>query len=193
MDVTLPVPMRGAFEHRATHAIERLARDASLESLEAAMAAASDAGALARILADMAVDDAARRIDPLVPAIARGAEIRAGLIEAAGGVLSATQVAAMLGITRAAVDKRRLARRLLALRIRGDWAYPAAQFQDAATPEGLSDVLAAMADASPWSVLETLLTPDDALGGATPIAALRAGRAAELRRLVAAQAQDSFG
>lgn len=185
--------MREAFEHRAMHAIERLARDAPLESLATAMQAASDGGTLARILADMAVDDAARRIDPLVPAIARGAEIRAGLIEAAGGVLSATQVAAMLGITRAAVDKRRLARRLLALRIRGDWAYPAAQFQDAATPEGLSDVLAAMADASPWSVLETLLTPDDALGGAAPIAALRAGRAAEVRRLIAAQAQDSFG
>jgi len=183
--------MRGSFEHRATRAIERIAREASLESLAAAMAAASDAGALARILDDMAVDDAARRIDPLVPAIARGGEIRAALIEAAGGMLSATQVAAMLGITRAAVDKRRQARRLLALRIRGDWAYPAAQFQDAATPEGLSDVLAAMADASPGSVLDMLLAADDALGGASRSAALRAGRLAEMRRLVAAQAQDS--
>ncbi|MCX7372584.1 MAG: hypothetical protein NTW56_09165 [Alphaproteobacteria bacterium] len=55
-----------------------------------------------------------------------------------------------------------------------------------------------MADASPGSVLDMLLATDDALGGASRLAALRAGRLApgawrlaEMRRLVAAQAQDS--
>ncbi len=185
--------MRQAFETRATHAIARLAREAPLESLAAAMAAPSDAGALARILADMATDDAARRIDPLATAIARGAAVRADLVQAAGGLLLATQVAALLGITRAAVDKRRLAQRLLALRVRGDWAYPAVQFQDAGVLEGLADILAEMADASPWSVLDWLLNADAALGGATPLAALRAGRVAEVRRLARAQRDDAFG
>ena len=95
--------------------------------LTEALAAPTDSGSVARLLADDAAGAARKHLDPLAGAIARGAEARARLAEAAGGLLAADTVGRLLGITRQAVDKRRGAGRLLALRIRGDWHYPAAQ------------------------------------------------------------------
>jgi hypothetical protein len=185
-------PLREAFRRRALGAVERMAREAPSEALVAALAATTDTGTLARATADQAASDALRRFEPLAGAIARGAEVRTRLAETAGGLLSAAQVANLLGITRAAVDKRRTVSRLLALRIRGDWAYPAAQFQDGEVLVGIQDVLASMADASHWSILDFLLAPDDALGGRTPIAALRAGEVDLVRRLLSAREIDAF-
>lgn len=185
-------PIREAFRRRALGAVERMAREASPEALADALAAATDTGTLARATAEAAASEALRRLEPLASAVARSAEIRARLIEQAGGLLPAEAVGTLLGITRAAVDKRRATGRLLALRVRGDWGYPAAQFRDGEALPGIPDVLAGMDDASAWSVLDFLLTPDDALQGRSPVAALRAGDAAPVRRLLAGRAADSF-
>ena len=90
------------------------------------------------------------------------------------------------------MDKRRAAGRLLALRIRSDWHYPACQFRDAKTLPGIPETLAAMADASGWSVLSFLLAPDDALAGRTPLNLLRDGDMPPLRRLLTARTADAF-
>src|SRR4051794_32776894 len=185
-------PLREAFRRRALVAVERMARDATPEALVAAMAAATDTGTLARATADQAADEAMRRLDPLAAAIARGAEVKAGLAEAAGGLLSAEAAARLLGISRAAVDKRRAGRKLLALRVRGDWAYPALQFRNGEVLPGLPEVVAGMAEATGWSILAFLLAGHDALGGRSPVAALREGRAAAVLRLVAAEGADAF-
>ena len=113
-------PLREAFRRRALGAVERMAREASPEALSDALAAPSDTGTLARALAEQAAGDALRHLEPLAGAIARGAETRARLAEAAGGMLSADAAGRALGISRQAVDKRRAAGRLLAVRIRGD-------------------------------------------------------------------------
>lgn len=189
-----PDPIREAFRRRAMGALERMAQAASPEMLTEALASPTDTGSLARLLADDAASEALRHLDPLAGAIARGAEARARLIEAAGGLLGADAVGRLLGITRQAVDKRRVAGRLLALRIRGDWHYPAVQFApDGEASEGLAEVIAAMPEASPWAVLDFLLAPDDALGGRTPLRALQAGDLTGLRRLLAARDADAPG
>lgn len=192
MATTTVDPIREVFRRRVMGAVERMAREAPAESLAEFLAAPTDTGTLARATADQAASEALRRLEPLAGAIVRGAEVRARLVEAAGGLLSADAVGALLGITRAAVDKRRALGKLLALRIRGDWSYPAAQFRDGEVLEGIPSVLAGMADASPWSILDFLLAPDDALGGRTPLATLRAGELAAVQRLLAARETDVF-
>lgn len=191
MSVAAPDSLREAFRRRAVGAIERMAREASLESLADAMAAATDTGTVARALAEQAATDALQRLEPLAGAIARGAEVRAGLAEAAGGMLSADEVGKALGISRQAVDKRRTAGKLLAVRVRGDWHYPAIQFHDGEVLPGIEAVVAGMPEASPWSVLDFLLAPDGALDGRSPIAALQAGDLTPVRRLLAAREADA--
>lgn len=192
MPPATPDPLREAFRRRAVGAVERMAREASSETLTEALAAPSDTGTVARALAEQATADVLRRLEPLAGAIARGAEIRTRLAEAAGGMLSADDAAKALGISRQAVDKRRAAGKLLAVRVRGDWHYPSAQFRDGEVLAGIEQVISGLPDASPWSVLDFLLAPDDALGGRSPLAVLRAGDAAPIRRLLAARRTDAF-
>lgn len=185
-------PIRKAFRARLLGAVDRMAKEASAETLQEALAAPTDQGALARVMAEQAATDAVRALEPLAAAIARGAEVKARLADAAGGFLSATACGRLLGISRAAVDKRRATGRLLALRIKGDWRYPAAQFHDGEAVEGIAEVLKGMADASPWSVLDFLLSPDPGLDGRSPLASLRRGEAECVRRRLAARTADAF-
>lgn len=192
MPPATPDPLREAFRRRAVGAVERMAREASTEALTEALAAPSDTGTVARALAEQATADVLRRLEPLAGAIARGAEARTRLAEAAGGMLSADDAAKALGISRQAVDKRRAAGKLLAVRVRGDWHYPSAQFRDGEVLPGIETVISGLPDASAWSVLDFLLVPDDALGGRSPLALLRDGDMAPVRRLLAARGTDAF-
>lgn len=189
---TLP-PTEASLRERLAALSSRLAREARPEAAAEALAAPTAEGTLARLLAERAASDAVRRLDPLAGAVARAAEARTALVEAAGGFLGAEATARLLGVTRQAVDKRRAARRLLGVRVAGDWHYPAAQFAEGETVPGLDAVLAGMPEAGPWSVLDALLAPEDALGGASPLEALRAGRLAEVRHWLAAREADAPG
>jgi hypothetical protein len=187
-----PDPLRDAFRQRAMGAVERMAREASAEALAAALAAPTDTGTLARATADQAASEALRRLEPLAAAIARGAEARTLLAERAGGLLTAVQVATLLGISRAAVDKRRALGRALAVRVRGDWHYPACQFRDGEVLPGLPEVLAGLPELSGWAALDLLLAESKALGGRTPLACLRAGEVAPVLRLMRARDVEAF-
>lgn len=91
--------------------------------------------------------------------------------------LSTAEVAARLGVSSAAVTKRRQARRLVAFQVKGDWRYPRWQLGD-------GDILPGVERA--WQALP--LTVHDALGlarwfelestdlGSTPLALLQAGQ-----------------
>ena len=193
MNPSAPDPLREAFRRRAVGAVERMAREASPEALAEALAAPSDTGTVARALAEQAATEALKHLEPLAGAIARGAESRARLTRAAEGMHSAEAAGRLLGISRQAVDKRRAAGKLLAVRVRGDWHYPAAQFDNNEVLPGIEAVIAGMPEASPWSVLDFLLAPDEALGGRSPLAALRAGDLAPVRRLLAAREAEAFG
>lgn len=189
--------MRDAFRQRAAHAIDQIAKSASIEVLADALAAATDFGAVARALRDPAAFPAAVPLDPLADALARGVAEREHLAAKAQGLLSAEAAGRILGgITRQAVDKRRRAGRLLGVKIANDWRYPAAQFGPAGEiVPGLADVLQARADVSPWAILDFLLAEDDALGGLSPLGALQQGGvpADEALRIARAQKADVFG
>jgi hypothetical protein len=190
-------PVRAAFQRRSLDAVNRIASLASTESLADALSAATDVGTLARVLGDGTVIGLAiTELEPLAPLIARNAEHRLELLEASGGVLSAGEVGELLGISRQAVDKRRRAGGLLALRQGGDWRYPRCQFAEAEHEviAGLPKVLDAFSKAGPWVTLDFLLAPDDTLGGKAPLEALREeGWSDAMDRLIRIERGDGFG
>ena len=195
MSTTLaPDPLREAFRRRAMGAADRMAREASPEALTEALAAPTDSGSVARLLADDAAGEALRHLDPLAGAIARGAEVRANWPKPPAGCWPPMPSA-------------------------GCWASPGRRWTSGAAPASCwrcasaatgttrrrnsppmarcstasPRLVAAMPEAGPWSVLDFLLAPDAALGGRSPLAAMRGGDLAGLRRLLAAREADSFG
>jgi hypothetical protein len=189
-------PVRAAFQRRSLEALDRIASTAPIESLADALAASTDVGTLARALGDNAVVGAAVvSLEPLAPLIARNAEHRMELLEAAGGTLNAPEVALFLNVSRQAVDKRRRSQGLLALRQGGDWRYPRCQFNEA-EHDVIADLPRFLKEAkisSPWVVLDLLLAPDDALNGKTPLEVLHtAGWTDALARILRIEHGDGF-
>ena len=188
-----PDSVQGAFLRRAVSALERISATVPPKALAEALAAPTDAGSLAHLLSrsDL-VGPAIVALDPLVPALARNVEHRRILIEYAGGTLSGEEAGRVLGISRQAIDKRRRAGVLLAVREASDWRYPACQFEEGDVVTGLGAVLRGFAAQGPWVALDFLLAPDMALGGRTPLEALRAGEQAAVERLIGAETSDGF-
>jgi hypothetical protein len=190
--------LRDVFRRRAAHAVERLAASASLESLALALEAPTDFGTIASALGHAGMPASALDLDPLADAVARGAAAKASLAEQAGGLLSTPDAGRALGITRQAVDKRRRANQLLAVKVASDWRYPAMQIgSDGQVPPYLAAILTdgAAASLTGWAMLDFLLAPDTVLGGLSPWQALRQGCAqpAEIGRILAASAASAFG
>jgi len=187
-------PSDGALAHtfltRSVKMLERISSTASSEALKAALAAPTDMGGVASLLSDLAplgVDLSA--VDPFVEAMARGAAIKQELLTVAGGALTSSQAAAVLGITRQAVDKRRTRRALLAVpNGSGEYLYPACQFTSDGVVPGFEAVLQAFQIQSPWTQLSVLLAPAPALGGKSTVEALKAGELQKARGVAA-----SFG
>src|SRR5580692_2905054 len=166
------------FLNRSVKMLERMSYAASLEALKAALASPTDMGGVALLLSDLAplgVDLSA--VDPFVEAMARASAVKRELLTGAGGALTSSQAASVLGITRQAVDKRRSRRALLAVpNGSGEYLYPACQFMPDGIIPGLEGVLHAFAIRNPWTQLSVLLAPAAALAGMTVLEALKSGR-----------------
>jgi hypothetical protein len=193
MGATLDMPIasflpshKGGEERRALEraVFARLARlvgeavsRAPSETLAESASSLTDLGAMAEFLIEVAPALTGAAVNPLGEALLRGGLVKKELIDAAGGAVGAPDIAAALGITRQAVDKRRRARSLLAVPSASrDWLYPMAQFGPDAEPlPGLERVLRAFRVEAPWMQLDALLAPDPALGGRTAFEALRDG------------------
>ena len=128
----------------------------------------------------------------MVPALARNVEHRNQLLERAGGVLSAEDAGKITGITRQAIDKRRRSNAIVAVRDGSDWKYPACQFRDGEVLPGIAEVVRGLEGQGAWATLDFLLAPDSALGGRSPLEALRQGDISAVERLVRANAGDGF-
>jgi hypothetical protein len=190
-------PIRKAFWVRASAALKQIAEHADEQSLQRAVAAPTDAGAVARAISDSTVmTSAVAELDPLAALIAKGAGQKLELLKQAGGVLSVSDVARLLRISRQAVDKRRREGKLLAVARGADYAYPACQFDDDQVVPGLSELLSQTGHEPTWAVLAFLVTPDDRLGDLAPLAVLRT-KDEKLKqltlRLARAVAGDGFG
>jgi hypothetical protein len=178
------------FLNRSVKMLERMSYAASLEALKAALASPTDMGGVALLLSDLAplgVDLSA--VDPFVEAMARASAVKRELLTGAGGALTSSQAASVLGITRQAVDKRRSRRALLAVPSgSGEYLYPACQFTTDGVICGLEDVLQAFQIRSPWTQLSALMAPAPALAGQTILEALKSGHTEKAIALAA-----SFG
>jgi len=107
--------------------------------------------------------------------VSEGDAVKRQLLDRAGGVLAAQEVADRLGIDGGVVHDWTMMGKVIAVPVRNGYFYPSCQFEGKATIPGLMDALEAMPIKAPWMRLEWLLTPDDALGGLSPLDALKAG------------------
>jgi hypothetical protein len=188
-----PDSVQAAFLRRALSALERIASSVPTKTLTEALAPPTDVGALAQLLSrSEVVGSAVTDLDPLAPSLARNVEHRQTLLILAGGAVSAEEAGQVLGITRQAVDKRRRAGTVLAVREGSDWRYPACQFDNGEVRAGIADVVRAFGSAGPWVALDFLLASDTTLAGRTPMEALRAGDRDSVLRLVRGAQGDGF-
>jgi hypothetical protein len=188
-----PSSVQAAFLRRALSALERIAGNVPAAILTEVLAAPTDVGSLAQLLSrSEAVGSAVTDLDPLAPSLARNLEHRQTLLTLAGGAVSADEAGRILGITRQAVDKRRRAGSLLAVREGSDWRYPACQFDNGEVVVGIPDVVRGLGSTSSWVALDFLLAPDTVLAGRTPLEALRAGERDPVLRLVQGAQGDGF-
>lgn len=188
-----PDSVQAAFLRRAMSALERIAKSVPAKTLTDVLAASTDVGSLAQLLSRSdVVGSAVTDLDPLAPMLARNLEHRQTLLRIAEGTLSADEAARTLGITRQAVDKRRRANTLLAVREGSDWRYPACQFDQGEVLSGIADVVHGFSAVGPWAALDFLLAPDTVLEGKTPLQLLRSGDRDRVRHLVRAGQGDGF-
>jgi hypothetical protein len=171
-------PVRAALQTRLQRIVDQLVVGLSDEDAGRAVTAESDLGAL-----QTSLQHAALKPEPVdaavVAAYANGRLARQNLLDAEGGAVSGEEIGRELGgITRQAVDKRRHAGRLLALRERSDWLYPRWQVANGAMLSGFELVLRELTAGGhgPWDAMMFFLETDTARSGETPLEALRAGR-----------------
>lgn len=184
-------PERAAMERaalvRMTQFIGHAITNASTPVLEQALGKLASDEALTDVLGEALIRDATG--GEWAAALLRGAQVQRDLLQQAGGALSASEVGELLGITRAAVDKRRRQGALLGLKLpSGDFAYPAAQFAKNDVIPGLPDVLRSFRVRDPWMQLDALMARDKTLGNRTALEALTAGKVERVKAVV-----SSFG
>lgn len=184
--------MHRALLLRYVRAVEKLVQKMPNDLIMSTISAPSDFGALVRALSDPRVSEPSRGIDPLAGAVGRSIDHRDRLRQMAGEMLSSSQVEELLGIKRQAIDKRRKAHKLLALRMGSDWSYPALQFDGGEVLFGLESILNAHAEKDPWVILDILLAPDEALRGRTLLQAMQEKDEQTIARHIAQAGGDGF-
>lgn len=112
----------------------------------------------------------------------RGAIARRQLLEQEGGVLSPSNVAKLLGISRQAVGLRRGAGKLLGVEGNRGYVYPAWQFEGSDVLPRFTEILELLGHSTPWTQFVFFLSSDEAIGGKRPIDLLRSGKIEPVRR-----------
>lgn len=116
--------------------------------------------------------------DPEALNATRLAAAKHGIIQEAGGLISTSEAAELLGISASAVRKRIERDQLLSIpSSSGEHRLPRAQFRDGDALPGLEEVLGAMHIEDPWMRTQLLLDPD-------VIGALREGHTEDAVRAV---------
>jgi len=146
-----------------TKAIASAVESASDATLEAIVGAGDPAQALAVAPRDLAPAPP-ERLAAERAAKARTAHFRTELAEKAGGMFTRADVAELLSVTPAAVDKQRQRGQILGVPYGNEVRFPAAQFANGAVVPGLKPILAAFGDMNPWGQLQLLVAPLSGFG-----------------------------
>ena len=120
-----------------------------------------------------------------LPAARKSQHLR-WLVVRAGGGLTSNEIADQLGIELRDVDQMRQTNRLLAVPNPDaeGWVYPKFQLDQGQIVSGLDSVMAEFTVKSPWTRLYVLISSEPALGGRSPIDALKDGDVGMVRRIV---------
>jgi hypothetical protein len=165
------------FFSRAFNALSSITNELSSQSVEELTASPTDFELLVNAVSATSTAAASTDGDPLIRAKLRGIEHRKRILEKLGGTLSAEQVSELIGISRQAVDRRRSQNQLIGLtQGKRGYAYPAFQFEDGKTLDGLKEVLAALSGHDPWMQSIFFANGNDRLNGRTPLDAIRQGK-----------------
>lgn len=165
------------FFSRAFNALTSIANELPAQSVEELTASSTDFELLVNALFAATINAESSDPDPLIRAKLRGIEHRKRILEKLGGTLSAEQVSELIGISRQAVDKRRSQNQLIGLtQGRRGYAYPAFQFENGRTIDGLKEVLDALSGHDPWMQSIFFANDNDRLNRSTPVEALHQGK-----------------
>ena len=178
-----------AFQSRILRAFLNLEKDLPNTAIEQATGAPTDLLVALEALSSAPGISQLVNDDPFLAAKIRGIRRKKHMLDVAGGALSSQQVAAVLGISRQAVDKRRASNQLLALtQGRRGYSYPRFQFDEGKTIKGLEEALAQLKALDPWMQMIFFTSPHERLDGRTPIECLHKGLVNEIT-----QAASSYG
>jgi len=165
------------FFSRAFNALSSITNELSSQSVEELTASSTDFELLVNAVSATSTAAASTDADPLIRAKLRGIEHRKRILEKLGGTLSAEQVSELIGISRQAVDRRRSQNQLIGLtQGKRGYAYPAFQFENGKTLDGLKEVLDALSGHDPWMQSIFFANGNDRLNGRIPLDALRQGK-----------------
>jgi hypothetical protein len=169
------------FLERAFAAVIDITQRVSGASLEETAAAANNMLVLLKALQSPEVLPELERYEPLASPYLKGIQAQQDLLRDAGGLMTSAEVAALLRLTRQAVDKRRQSNKLIAIPqgLHG-FGYPACQFNEKGPLPGLEELLIGLGTADPWTQLVFLLSPNSSLDDLTPLQLLRDGKRSEL-------------
>lgn len=180
------------FERRTMRALALIADRLPRERLLAALSAPTDTDVLFEALRDTAAvgADLGQERDPLTEAFLRGASMKREMLKAEGGVLSARELAAHLGIAPQGLGRKRLRNQLFWLDVGEGFVYPAFQVSERGLVAGIREVLEAFRVEDSWMRVHFMLTQDPRLEGRRPIDLLREGRIEEVVKAAAAYGEQ---
>jgi hypothetical protein len=179
------------FLGRAREALADVVSQLDGADLAEALAAPSASGALLHALTRPAVAGVFTLADPLAKARLRGLARRDALLAAEGGALSSEAFAERLHVSRQAVDKRRLAGKLIALDVgRRGYLYPVWQLVPEGVLAGLDDTLDALKSHPALAKARFFLSESARLSGQRPLDLLRRGDVAPVVRAARAFAEQ---
>ena len=143
---------------KLTLAIAKAVESASDDTLADIVGSSDLRHALAVAPRDIAPESPAD-IAAIKAAREKTAQFREEMAARAGGMYDRTQVATMLGVSAAAIEKQRQRRQILGVPYGPEIRYPAAQFVNGETVGHLKRILQAFDDTNPWQQLMLLTTP----------------------------------
>jgi hypothetical protein len=167
---------RKIFLSRLVDAVMEMTETLPPKAIEKAAAASSNLLVLLTALRSPEMLPDLERHEPLASPYLRGLQAQQDLIKQAGGLISADEVAGIFRVTRQAIDKRRIAGKLIAIpQGQRGFGYPVCQFTARGSLPGLEQFLLALNRNDGWMQLIFLLSPNSSLGNRSPLQLLSDG------------------
>ena len=171
-------PIKSAVLVRALNNITHVVELLDKESLENIVSAPSNLDVLMSLFEESILLESKRPFhhDPLRTLRLKGFHAKNELLKKEGGVITSSQVAELLGISRQAVDKRRRQGKLLAVSPgKRGYLYPVWQFSETGMLQGFEEVMNILEHYDPWMRMIFMLNANHSLDNSSPLEQLRQG------------------